>query len=203
MRRSLTLLLLAAAMAAPYSFAQKAPDAKAVVVTEPGKGGAASVVTASAKVEAVDKANRTVTLKLPRGDSRTVTVGPEVKSFDRIKAGDTVKVEYLEALTVELKKGGKAVVGKTETSAMDKSRPGEKPGAVAQRTVTLVGDVVNVDAAKQIVTVKGKERQVDLQVRDPEQLKLVQKGDQVQATYTEAVAIALEPAPAAPAAPKK
>ena len=35
---------------------------------------------------------------------------------------------------------------------------------------------------------------MDLAVPDPGQLKLVNKGDQVQAAYTEAVAITVEPA---------
>jgi hypothetical protein len=50
--------------------------------------------------------------------------------------------------------------------------------------------------------VKNKEGETfDLNIRDPEQLKLIKKGDQIQATYTEAVAVSLKPAPAA--APKK
>jgi len=53
-----------------------------------------------------------------------------------------------------------------------------------------------------VVTLKGPQRTVELKVRDPEQFKLIKKGDQVQATYTEAVAIAVTPA-AAPAAPPK
>jgi len=60
---------------------------------------------------------------------------------------------------------------------------------------SVTADVVNVDADKQLVTVKNDKGEVfELGVRDPEQLKLVKKGDQVQATYTEAVAIGLEPA---------
>jgi len=35
---------------------------------------------------------------------------------------------------------------------------------------------------------------VDLRVDDPEQFKLVAVGDQVEATFTEAVAISVEPA---------
>jgi hypothetical protein len=42
-------------------------------------------------------------------------------------------------------------------------------------------------------------------VRDPEQFKLIAVGDQIEATYTEAVAVAVKPAakPAEKAAPKK
>ena len=50
-----------------------------------------------------------------------------------------------------------------------------------------------VDPAKQAVTLKGPERTVTLKVQNPDQFKLVQVGDQVEATYTEAVAISVEP----------
>jgi hypothetical protein len=52
-----------------------------------------------------------VKLKMPKGDVRSVAVGDDVRNFDQIKVGDTVTVEYVEALTLELKKDGKAVVG--------------------------------------------------------------------------------------------
>jgi hypothetical protein len=87
------------------------------------------------------------------------------------------------------------VLGQTERSSLERSAPGEKPGGLAIREVSVVADVVNVDADKQLVSVKNDKGEVfDLGVRDPEQLKLVKKGDQVQATYTEAIAIGLEPA---------
>ena len=35
---------------------------------------------------------------------------------------------------------------------------------------------------------------VDLRIKDPNQLKLVKVGDQVEATYTEALAVSVEPA---------
>jgi hypothetical protein len=38
-----------------------------------------------------------------------------------------------------------------------------------------------------------------LKIRDPEQLKLIDKGDQVEATYTEAVALAVTTVPRSPA----
>ena len=113
-----------------------------------------------------------------------------------------MNVQYVEALTLELKKDGKAVVGRTESAGMQAAAKGEKPGAVAMREVVGVGDVVNVDTTTKIVSVKNKDGKIiELPVKDPEQLKLIKKGDQIQATYTEAVAISLEPAAAA--APKK
>src|SRR3954470_22321219 len=201
--RSLTILAIAVAAAfAPATFAQK-PDVAGAVSTAPGQARAVSVVKASATVEAVDAASRSVTLKMPKGESRTLVVGEEVRNFNQIKVGDKVNVPYVEALTIELKKDGKAVVGRTEKTGLDRSAPGQKPGGVAHREVTMVADIVGVDATTQKVSLKGAKGDViELPVRDPEQFKLMKKGDQIQATYPGAPPIGLEPAAAAPA-PKK
>ena len=129
-----------------------------------------------------------------------------MRNFDQIKVGDTLTIKYLQALALELKKDGKAVVGRSDVKSLERSDPGKKPGGTATREITVVADVVNVDAQKKVVSVKNDKGEIiDLNIRDPEQLKLVKKGDQIQATYTEAVAIVMDPAPAkAPAkAPEK
>ena len=197
--RKLPLLAIAVAAAfAPYALAQ--PQASGAVGVAPGKAAAAQTVKASATVESVDKATRTVTRKLADGRTRSVVAGDEVRNFDQIKPGDKLTIQYVEALTIELKKDGKAVLGRQEAGGMQRNPAGDKPGGVALREVTAVADVVNVDAKKQLVQVKNdKGKVIDLNVRDPEQLKLIKKGDQVQATYTEAIAVSMEPA----AAPKK
>ena len=45
-----------------------------------------------------------------------------------------------------------------------------------------------------MVTLRGPKQVVDLKVQDPEQFKLIKVGDQIQAVYTEAVALVVEPA---------
>jgi hypothetical protein len=185
------------AILAAVSFAVLADEPRMAggVAKAPGKAAAAAVVKVSATVEAVDPATRSVTLKGPKGNLKTIVAGDEVRNFDQIKVGDKVTVQYVEALTVELKKDGKAVVGRTETSDLQRSAAGQKPGGVAKQEVTVVADVVGVDAKKKTVSVKNEKGEViDLHVDDPEQIKLVKKGDQIQATYTQAVAIAMQPA---------
>jgi hypothetical protein len=163
--------------------------------SEPGKVTVADAVSATASVEAVDKAKRLITLKGPQGNTFVVQAGPEVKNFDQIKSGDLVVVKYVEALTLELKKGGGQIRERIERENMASAKPGDPPAAVAGRTVTVIADVIGVDTAKQTVKLKGPKRTIDLKVRDPEQLKLIKVGDQIEATFTEAVAIAVEPAP--------
>ena len=116
-----------------------------------------------------------------------------MKNFAQIKVGNRVDVDYIEALTLELKKGGGMPVARTEKAGAAGAKPGESPAGVVGKQVTVVADVVAVDKEKGLVTVKGPKRTMDLKVRDPAQLAMIAKGDQVQATYTEALAISVAP----------
>src|SRR5260221_4442704 len=165
----------------------------AVVGTAPGKAAIAQTIKVSATITDIDKATRDVTLKGPQGNLMTVTAGPDVKNFDKLKVGDQVDLQYVEALTLELKKGGGMVVGRTEKADAVGAKKGETPGGAVGRQVTIVADVVAVGPAKQIVTLKGPKQTVDLRIPDPEQFKRIAKGDQVEAKFTQALAVAVEP----------
>lgn len=199
LRSILASTVVAAALAASPVLAQ---TGAAVVGKAPGKVAMAQTVKATATITAIDAATRAVTLKGPKGNEMVVTAGPEVKNFAQLKVGDQVNIEFLESLALELKKGGGAPVAATAKEGAAAAKPGERPAGVVGRQVTVVADVIDLNAETQVVTLKGPQRTVELKVRDPEQFKLIKKGDQVQATYTEAVAIAVTPA-AAPAAPPK
>ena len=184
--------LLAIAWALPGPAA--AQSGGAVVGSAPGKAGVAQTVQVTATIAAIDKATRDVTLKGPQGNEIVVTAGSEVKNFDNMKVGDQVNAQYVEALTVELKKGGGMTVARSDQGGVKEAQPGQKPGGIAGRQVTIVADVIDVNPAKQSVTLRGPKRTVELVVPDPAQFKLIAKGDQVEATYTQALAIAVEPA---------
>lgn len=192
MQRALAVVSLVVAMAlgAP-AWGQTTTG---IAAKGPGVAGAVRTVEITATITAIDAATRAVTLKGPQGNEKTIIAGPEVKNFAQLKVGDKVDVNYAEALTLELKKGGGLAVGRTEQAGVAAAKPGDKPGAVAGRKVTMVGDVIDINAATQVVTVKGAQRTVELKVQDPEQLKLIAKGDQVEATYTEAIAVVVKPA---------
>ena len=192
--------LVAAALAASPAVAQ---TGAVVTGKAPGAAAIAQTVKATATITAIDAATRAVTLKGPKGNEMVVTAGPEVKNFAQLKVGDQVNVEYVESLALELKKGGGAPVAATAKAGAAAAKPGERPAGMVGKQVTVVADVIDVNAETQVVTLKGPQRTVELKVRDPEQFKLIKKGDQVQATYTEAMAIAVTPAAAPAAAPKK
>jgi hypothetical protein len=191
-----TSILLAALMSA-FALAQPVPavaQTSAVTSSSPGKVGVAQTVDVSATITAIEKASRTLTLKGPKGEEVKIEAGPEVKNFDQLKVGDVVDIRYIESLALELKKGGGMKVERTETAGAVGAKPGAQPAGVVGRQVTVVGNVIKLDAATQAVTVKGPERTIDLKVRDPEQFKLIAVGDQIQATYTEALALSVTPA---------
>ena len=179
-----------AAIAVPAS----AQTGAAVVAKGPGVGGAVQTVKLTATITAIDAATRAITLKGPQGKEVTVTAGQEVKNFAQMKVGDQVNVEFVEAVTVELKKGSTAPVARAEQAGAAAAKPGERPAGAVGRQVTITAEVMNVDPKTQVVTLRGPQRTVELKVKDPEQFKRVAKGDRVEATYTEALAIVVEPA---------
>jgi len=144
-------------------------------------GAVAKVARITAKVEALDRTARTITLRGPRGTALTFAVGPEVRNFGEFRVGDFVVLRYLEALSVDLKKGGPGVRERVEAG----------PGDGARR-VTVAAEVLAKDATKRTVTLRGTKQTVEVKVARPDQFKLVQVGDRVEATYTEAAAISIE-----------
>ena len=84
-------------------------------------------------------------------------------------------------------------VARTEYGTANTAPAGGVPGMGAGHQTVITADVVDLDPATQTVTLKGPQRTVDLHVRDPEQFKLIAKGDQIEATYTEAAAISVTP----------
>jgi hypothetical protein len=174
-----------------------APASTAVVAKGPGVAGAAQTVKITATITAIDYATREVTLKGPQGREFTIVAGPEVKKLEQVKVGDQVTAEYVEALTVKLKKGGGQVVGVTEQTRRVNAKPGERPAGAVGRRAKIVADVIDVNPATQTLTLRGAKKTVEVKVRDPEQFKLISKGDQIEATYTEAMAISVEPVKAA------
>lgn len=197
MKQTLPLLgaaLIGAAVLPALAQNQPGATAAAIVASAPGTGTVAMSVTATATVTAIDKATRQVSLKGPEGKVNTVTAGADVRNFDQIKVGDSVTVKYVEALTLTLKKGGKDLRAMTETPAAVRAPAGERPAGAVGRQVEVTANVIALDAKTQTVTLQGPKQTVDLKVPDAGQFKLIKVGDQIQATFVEAVALAVEPA---------
>jgi hypothetical protein len=184
---SLFLLGALAALACGTAAAQPAPVS--VEKTE----------TISATVASIDKAKRLVELRKD-DESTTIQVPPEVRNFERIKVGDEVVATYYQGLAAEFKKKGESkTVGVIDATTGTARLPegASRPGAAVANQVTTTVVIEAVDRKTHSVTFvgpAGMTRTVD--VVDPKAQQFIgtlQKGDEVQLTYVEAVAVTLEP----------
>jgi hypothetical protein len=191
MRNSKLIIAAALVSLATAAYAQTEPQV--AVNSAPGKVSMTGTVKTTSTVVGIEPATRTVWLKDAKGKVVQLVVGEEARNFDQLKIGDVVNAEYSEAMTVTLKKGG-ATVGANETQSMERAPMGAKPGGTASREVTVMAVVTAVNHQTGAVTLKGPQgNSLDLMVQDPEQLKLVKKGDHIQVVYTEAIAVSVEP----------
>jgi hypothetical protein len=153
-----------------------------------------NVVKVTATVEAVDLTNRVVSLKGPKGNVFDLKVGDKVKNLPQVKVGDKVVARYYESIAVRLMKPG-GPGGAAATQAVGAAKPGERPAGVVANQVSVTATIEDISPKKTFVTLKGPGgKTVDVKVRDPKNLENVKVGDQVEITYTEAMAISVEKA---------
>lgn len=178
------------------------PEMKATGV--PGVAEATRVVKVTATVTAVDKATRSLTLKYADGKSETLAVGPQVKRFDEVAAGDTLVVEYQEGLALEFQLPSEKPVTPEVAAASGRTGKDEAPGGVAAAGVRATVVVTAIDLTSRMVVFQGPQGQYHQVKAGPKvKLELLKVGDKLIATYVQSLAISLEKAPAKPAAPAK
>lgn len=175
------------------SFSAVADDASGAFVSVPGKAALLRHQKVTGQITAIDPATRVVKIKAASGEEREIVAGSEVRNFAQIKVGDDVSVEAIQALTLELKKGGAGIRERVDTVDAQRAKEGEKPAAAVGAKVTVLADVVKVDTKKSTVDLRGVHHTLTLKISDPNQLKLIAVGDQVRGTYVEAVGVAVTP----------
>jgi hypothetical protein len=155
---------------------------------EPGEK-AAALVTASARIAKIDKDKGLITLKGPGGKTLDVKAGPGI-NMDKLRVGDIVDAAYFDEVAVNIEKSSPGAP-KMTTKAV------ERAGVAAMQS-TVTSRIVAVDAAKDTVTIKGpKGAEHTLKVTDPDlqsHLKEIKPGENFDVTYTQAVAVSIEPA---------
>jgi Cu/Ag efflux protein CusF len=147
-------------------------------------------------VTKVDKEARKVTFRGPKGGVATLTVPKEAQNLDQVKPGQQYKLKYVEAVAVEIRKGGKPAAAAAEEVKL--APKGAKPGGTMTRTVHLAGVIDAIDYTNRYVAVRGpKGNTVSLKVAADVPLDQLSAGDRISVTHTEA--LALEMAAQAPA----
>jgi hypothetical protein len=151
---------------------------------------AQEVVAVTARVDRIDRSSRSLTLRTPEGVLHTVYVGPEVKMFDEVKLGDTLKVRIVDSVVVAVRPNATPKVV-TDTTAEARKENADNRGEVQQQLKMIV-TIESVDAQKQMVVYKTADnRSVMRAVSDPHLLEGLKRGDLVEVTFTRERAIEL------------
>jgi hypothetical protein len=190
-KRSIVVASLIAMLAVP-AWAEDTNNSGADVSVAKAEGegtvAAGGKVTVSATVIAIDAPTRTVTFKGSRGNIFDVVADDEVKNFDQIKVNDKLTLTYVEAIAFELKKVHSKIRERREVVDSATAKPGDKPAVAVGKRIVAVADVIRVDHKKNTLTLRGPKHTVTIKA-DPEKLKDVKAGDQVEVTYVKAVAL--------------
>lgn len=159
---------------------------------KPLTGGATATVTAT--IQAIDAANRLVTLKFEDGTVDTVYAGPEVKRFNELKVGDRVTFRYTESAVVQVVKAGGTAPTASGSEGVTRGT-GAKPSATVAQQVKLTVDVEAIDPAVPSISVKTPDnRHVVYKVEDKKNIEGLKVGDRIELTLTRALMIAVSDA---------
>jgi hypothetical protein len=146
-------------------------------------------VTVKATIEAIDKTNRIVTLKGPKGRLIDVKADESVKRFDELKVGDVVSATYSESIAVHVRKPGDPAPDKERVVV----RPQSRPGASVEDIKTMTVTVEEIDRSVPSITIKDSQGNTrSYKVRDPKRLEGVNVGDKVDIYYTVALLLKVE-----------
>lgn len=195
MHRLLLIKVLALSLVSLPALAQNAPQEQTITESRAGSATRTTIVTASAIVKGIEKETRTLMLELAGGDVVEVTADDRIRNFDQISLNDEVVVEYAQSLSLTLQKVRSDDTDVSIGAAAARAEPGMKPAGGVGQVIQAFADVVAVSPGKSTITLRGPQGRIfELLVNNPDHFTVVSAGDQVLVTYTEAVAVSVEPA---------
>lgn len=153
---------------------------------------AADSITATFTIEAIDHAARIVTLKDKDGNYDEIVCGPDVQRFDALKVGDKVSFRYHESVVSAIHRPGAAAKPTASSNAAVTRTSGTEPGGTIARQMTAVVTIEAIDVRTPAVTIKtGNGHKMSFKVENAKNLEGYKVGDQVEITYTQALAISV------------
>jgi hypothetical protein len=166
---------------------------------EQPKATAVAVADSEALVElvSIDRKAYTAVVRTANGATLQLNLPREARNLDRVKPGDRFRMRYVEALALDLRKGGSASASAGETVKL--APKGGTPGGVVVKTKNITAVVNAVDRSARTVTVQGPLKNVMvLKVADDvRSFNDIAIGDTIALTYSEALAIEMVSEPRA------
>ena len=156
------------------------------------------VESVTATVVAVDVAKRLIELRGPEGRTETFEVSDEVRNLPQVKVGDNLVVRYYASINAEIRPKGAPAPDVGESVGAARAPAGAKPGVAIGSVVSQTVVIQSVDNKTHTVMFSGPDGLVrNVQVQDPDAQKFIatlKKGDQVDVTFGEALAVSVEAA---------
>jgi hypothetical protein len=176
-----------------------APSAPSTIEQPPPFLGRGVLLDVTAKVTAINRKHRLVTLVGPAGREVTVKAGDQVRNLRQLRVGDRVHVKYYVGSVVDLiPPGEKAQLGVKVQEGAARAPLGAKPAGIVAQETTATVKILGVDPYKKTIAFRGGDgRYREVSMKGPHlehYLKEVKAGDTVQVVYTEALAVAVTPA---------
>ena len=152
----------------------------------------ARALTIAAVVEDIDPATRAVLLRGPGGKLIAVVADDSVRNFDQMKKGDKVRVDYLEAIAIQIMSPETAGTP-VEATTVEVAPLGDKPGMVTTKTEQDSVVIKSIDYANRLATLQMPDGAAVTVELDPhvQNLAGVKAGDHVVVRRTRAIAISV------------
>ncbi len=151
----------------------------------------------SGTIADIDYAGREMTLKNSQGQMETFLVSRDVQRFNEAKVGDKVELTYYLGFNAQVRN---ATAEEQQNplvvlQATGRAGPGEAPAAGGAQQIRAVVTIEALNRLNQTMTVKGPRGKVyTARVADPSRFGDVHIGDTIVITFTEALAVSLNPA---------
>ena len=157
---------------------------------------ASAPAATSATVGSGDKANRQITLRGQDGREATFDVPPEVRNFNQIMAGDTVRLSYRARMDFLVTGSSVPVSGVEVTVGAAGAPAGQMPAGLLGARTRLTVQILSVDRNSHTVTFRLPDGTIDTATAmNPANFAFVdglQAGTNVLVTVTQAVAVSVD-----------
>lgn len=150
----------------------------------------------TATVAMLNYETRAAALQFEDDSISQFVVGPEVERLEEIKVGDTVMIEYISALGLELREPTPEEAANPVADAEVVERaPADTmaPAGATGNTVRAVTTIEVLDRIHNTATLMAPNGHLlTIRVKDPDRLPEVRIGQTVIVTYTEAVVVSID-----------
>jgi hypothetical protein len=144
-------------------------------------GEESELKTMTAKVESVNLPSRTVTLRTSDDKIVPLKVGDAVKNLSQVEKGDTVELDYFEAVEFEVRQPTpeELALAGLGVDVAGRAAEGQKPAALVAGERVDILTIESIDKKKELITLKSPEGYVTVKAKYPQNLKVVKVGDTV------------------------